>query len=108
MLWPLLITLALVKLLAASLMLWMPFRTDSAVIATGDPPRSDADATDDDDGGSKVASDREPVSRPPHRPHPGPSRPRRPRRGPDEGSAVPGAPPRVRIGGGRSQRLRLR
>lgn len=106
MLWTLLITLALVKLLAAALMLWMPFRTDSAVIATGDPPR--CDAADEDDGGSKVASDREPSSRPPYRPHPGPFRPRRPRRGPDEGSDAPGAPPRVRIGGRASQRLRLR
>ncbi|MGH2879333.1 MAG: hypothetical protein ACRDK4_07005 [Solirubrobacteraceae bacterium] len=87
MLWSLLITLALVKLAVASMMLWLPFRTDSAVIATEDPPREDSN--DDEDGGTKVLREETPD------PHPRQPRPRRPRRGP-HGSPSPGAPRRVR------------
>lgn len=89
MLWSLLITLALIKLAVASMMLWLPFRTDSAVIATDDPPR--ADSNDDEDGGIKVSSEESST------PHPRRPRPRRPRRGP-HGSPSPGAPRRVRSG----------
>jgi hypothetical protein len=94
MLWPMLITLALVKLVGASMMLWLPFRTDSAVVAVDDPPRSDSG----EDGGSKVCSD-DPSDPHPHpHPHPHHPRPRRPRRGPHGGSPSPGAPRRVRTG----------
>jgi hypothetical protein len=96
MLWSLLITLALVKLAVASMMLWLPFRTDSAVIATEDPPRTDSD--DDEDGGTKVFRDQRPNPHP-RRPWPRPSR-----RGP-HGSPSPEAPRRVRTG---STRLRVR
>lgn len=87
MLWSLFITLALVKLAVASMMLWLPFRTDSAVTATDDQPRTDSN--DDEDGGTKVSCD-ERSNRHPRQP-----RPRRPRRGP-HGSPSPGAPRRVR------------
>jgi hypothetical protein len=86
-----LITLALVKLVAASMMLWLPFRNDSAVVAVEDPPRSDGDS-DDEDGGSRVS--REDSSDPhPRRPYP-----RRPRRGPQHGWPAPESPRRVRTG----------
>jgi len=85
-----LITLALVKLVAASMMLWLPFRDDSAVIAVHDPPRSAEDSDDEEDGGSKVS--REGSSDPhPRRPYP-----RRPRRGPPHGWPSPESPRRVR------------
>jgi hypothetical protein len=87
-----LITLALVKLAAASMMLWLPFRNDSAVVAIGDPPRSDDQDSDDDEGGSKIA--REGSSDP----HPRRPRPRRPRRGPPHGWPSPESPRRVRTG----------
>jgi hypothetical protein len=93
MLW-LLITLSLIKLVVASMMLWLPFRTDSAVIATEDPPRTDSD--DDEEGGAKVSSEED------SKPHPRRPSPRRPRRGP-HGSPSPGAPRRVR-----TQRTHLR
>jgi hypothetical protein len=100
MLWLLLVTLALVKLTAASLMLWLPLRTDSAVLAVDDPPRL-GDAEDDEDGGSKVSPDGSSGSRAcrphhPHRPWPSP----RPRRGP-HGSPAPESPERVRVGSSR-------
>jgi hypothetical protein len=60
---PLLIALGLIKLVVASMMLWLPFRSDTAMIATGDRPRSESD---DDDGGSKVA-----LAEPPTRIHDG-------------------------------------
>lgn len=78
------------------MMLWLPFRTDSAVIATDDPPRSDSN--DDEDGGTKVSCDERTD------PHPRRPRPRRPRRGP-HGSPSPGAPRRVRT---ESTQLRAR
>jgi hypothetical protein len=96
MLWPMLITLALVKLAVASMMLWLPFRTDSAVVAVDDPPRSDSD--DDGGGGSKVSSEN------PSDPHPRRPRPRQPRRGP-HGSPSPPAPRRFRV---RTSDLRAR
>jgi hypothetical protein len=74
---------ALIKLPIAGLMLWIPFRDDSAV-------RSD-DVTDssEEDGGSKV------LPSGPLDPHPRTPLPRRPRRGP-HGSPSPPAPQRVR------------
>jgi hypothetical protein len=84
----LLIALGLIKLVVASMMLWLPFRSDAAMIATGDPPRLDSD-DDDDDGGSKVAL-AEPCDPHPRRPSP---RPRS--RGP-HGAPSPPAPRRIR------------
>lgn len=97
MLWPMLITLALVKLTAAFTMLWLPFRTDSAVVAVDDEQAGSPDAGDDEDGGSKVAPAAGPAD-----PHPRRPRPTRPRRGP-HGSRPSGAPPRVRIARHREQ-----
>jgi hypothetical protein len=82
-LWVVLVSLGLVKLVVASLMLWLPFRCDAAMMAVDDEPRSD------DDGGSKV-SQAAPVD-----PHPRLPLPRKPRRGP-HGSSSPPSPPRVR------------
>jgi hypothetical protein len=82
-LWVVLVTLGLVKLVVASLMLWLPFRYDAAMMAVDDEPRSD------DDGGSKV-SPAASVD-----PHPRLPLPRKPRRGP-HGSFSPPSPARVR------------
>jgi hypothetical protein len=85
-LWTLLIVLGLIKLVVASMMLWLPFRYDSAMVAADDPPRSGSD----EDGGSKVpgsgSSDR----------HPRRPLPRLPRRGGPHGSPSP-SPARVRV-----------
>jgi hypothetical protein len=86
MLWTLLIVLGLVKLIVASMMLWLPFRYDSAMSATEDPPRSDSD----EDGGSKV-----PGSGFPDR-HPRRPLPRLPRRGGPHGAPSSVSPTRVR------------
>jgi hypothetical protein len=82
-LWVVLVTLGLVKLVVASLMLWLPFRYDTAMRAVEDEPRSD------DEGGSKVSPGT------PGDPHPRLPLPRKPRRGP-HGSGSPSSPPRVR------------
>jgi hypothetical protein len=82
-LWLVLVVLGLVKLVVASLMLWLPFRYDAAMVAVDDEPRSD------DEGGSKV-SPAAPVD-----PHPRLPLPRKPRRGP-HGSSSPPSPVRVR------------
>jgi hypothetical protein len=82
-LWLVLVSLGLVKLVVASLMLWLPFRYDAAMVAVDDEPRSD------DEGGSKV-SPAAPVD-----PHPRLPLPRHPRRGP-HGSSSPPSPARVR------------
>jgi hypothetical protein len=73
--------LGLVKLPIAALMLWLPFRNDEAVKA---PPPSEEGS--DEDGGQRTR---------PHGPIPFGTHPRRPRRGPHGGDAVP-APARVR------------
>jgi hypothetical protein len=82
----LLTLIGLIKLVAASLMLWLPFRSDAAMSALGDENNSDAD----EDGGSKAL----PGS--PIDPHPKLPLPHRPRRGP-HGSPSPPSPARVRI-----------
>ncbi|HEY2631444.1 MAG TPA: hypothetical protein VGI26_03595 [Solirubrobacteraceae bacterium] len=87
-LWVVLVSLGLIKLVVASLMLWLPYRADVAMVAVEDEPRSD------DEGGSKVS----PAG--PTDPHPHFPLPRRPRRGP-HGSSSPPAPARVRVGGRR-------
>lgn len=88
-LWVVLVSLGLIKLVVASLMLWLPFRADAAMMAVEDEPRSD-----DEEGGSKVA----PAA--PIDPHPRLPLPRKPRRGP-HGSSTPPSPARVRKSGRR-------
>jgi hypothetical protein len=84
-LWLLFALLGLIKLVVASLMLWLPFRSDSAVVALADDDRSEPD----DEGGTKAL----PGS--PNEPHPKLPLPHRPRRGP-HGSPSPPSPARVR------------
>lgn len=99
MLWTLLIALGLIKLVAASLMLWLPFRCDAAMVATDDWPRADADESPDDDGGSKVSGAG------PAGPHPRQPLPRLPRRGGSHGGAGGiGCAPRPRVRAPRSRR----
>jgi hypothetical protein len=81
--------LAFVKLVIASLMVWIPMRSDSAMSALADQDGSEPDAGEDE-GGSKtiVGSPAEPHPRlpPPYRPR---------RRGPHGSPSVP-SPSRVR------------
>jgi hypothetical protein len=84
-LWLLLMLMGLIKLLVASLMLWLPFRSDAAMSAREDENRADAD----EDGGSRTL----PGS--PTEPHPKLPHPHGPRRGP-HGSPSPPSPARVR------------
>jgi hypothetical protein len=80
--------LALVKLVIASLMVWIPMRSDSAMKAVEDRSGSESDAGEDE-GGSKTL----PGS--PVEPHPRLPPPHRPRRGPHGSPSVP-SPARVR------------
>ena len=84
-LWLVLTLIGLIKLVVASLMLWLPFRWDAAMSAVDDNPRSDSD----DEGGSKVPPGA------PADPHPRLPLPHRPRRGP-HGSPSPPSPARMR------------
>jgi hypothetical protein len=84
-LWLLLTLMGLIKLLIASLMLWLPFRSDAAMNALEDGSRSDSD----DEGGSKT------LPGAPAGPHPRLPFPHAPRRGP-HGSPLPPSPARVR------------
>jgi hypothetical protein len=84
-LWLLLALMGLVKLVAASLMLWIPFRSDSAMMTFED----EGGAEPEDEGGTKVS----PGS--PKEPHPRQPLPRGPRRGP-HGSSSSRSPARVR------------
>jgi hypothetical protein len=88
-LWLLLALVALVKVVMASLMVWIPMRSDSTMNVFED--QSDSDQTDagEDEGGSKTL----PGS--PAEPHPRLPRPHRPRRGPHGSPSVP-SPSRVR------------
>ena|SRR5580692_5954088 len=98
-LWLLIVLFGLIKLPLAGVMLWIPFRNDEAMRATGDTP-SDASESEDD-GGSHT-----PHGPHPHRPFPRP--PRIPgggaRRNP-HGSLSPPSPPRIRTGDARPRRV---
>jgi hypothetical protein len=83
-LWLVFALMALVKLVMATAMLWMTLRSDTAMSAVDDDPRSDSD-----DGGSKT------LPGAPSEPHPRLPLPNRPRRGP-HGSPSPPSPARVR------------
>ncbi|HEY5192568.1 MAG TPA: hypothetical protein VIJ39_01690 [Solirubrobacteraceae bacterium] len=91
-LWLLLGLIVLIKLVIASLMLWLPYRSDSAMSALGDQSESDSG---EDEGGSKAL----PGS--PAEPHPRLPLPHRPRRGPHGSPSAP-SPSRVRT---RSRRV---
>lgn len=94
-LWLLLALMGLFKLVVASLMLWIPFRRDSAMMVRSDEDGSEAD----DEGGTKT------LMGSPDEPHPRlPPLPDRPRRGP-HGSNAPPSPARVRT---RPQRVLAR
>jgi hypothetical protein len=84
----LLAVVALVKIVMAALMVWLPMRADSAMNAFEASPGSESDAGEDE-GGSKTL--------PGHlgEPHPRLPRPRWPRRGPHGSPSAP-SPPRVR------------
>lgn len=85
-LWLILVLIGLFKLVIASLMLWLPFRSDSAMQmrVESDPPDGD------DEGGSRTLPS-------PPGPHPRFPLPRPTRRGP-HGSPCPSSPARVRTG----------
>ncbi|HTA96186.1 MAG TPA: hypothetical protein VK730_00910 [Solirubrobacteraceae bacterium] len=87
-LWLLLALVALVKVVIAALMVWIPMRSDSAMDVFEDQSGSESDA-DEDEGGSKTL----PGS--PAEPHPRLPRPHRPRRGPHGSPSAP-SPSRVR------------
>lgn len=98
-LWMLIMLLALIKLPLAALMLWMPFRNDSALNSGEPPDRSD------DDGGSHVLP-AGPLDPHPRRPLPRGPFPRRPRRGP-HASPAPHSPARVRVAARGPRRVRV-
>lgn len=83
----LLVLIVLIKLVVASLMLWLPYRSDSAMSARGDEKGSPESG--EDEGGSKTL----PGS--PFEPHPRLPLPHRPRRGPHGSPSAP-SPSRVR------------
>jgi hypothetical protein len=88
-LWLVLALMAFVKLVMASVMLWVTLRSDSAMVMHEDAP---ADSDSDDEGGSKVLIG---AVEDPH--HPRRPLPHGPRRGP-HGSPSPHVPARIRIG----------
>jgi hypothetical protein len=98
-LWTLIVMLALIKLPIAAMMLWIPFRNDTAM-NSGDPPENS-----DDDGGSR-ALPAGPLDPRPRRPPPGGPFPRRPRRGP-HASPAPPSPRRVRVASRERRRVRV-
>lgn len=87
-LWVLLAAVALVKIVMAVLMVWIPMRSDSAMNVLEDQSGSESDAGEDE-GGSKTLPG-SPVG-----PHPRLPRPHRPRRGPHGSPSIP-SPSRVR------------
>lgn len=102
-LWMVIVLLGLVKLPVAALMLWIPFREDHAMIATGDAAATDGSSDSEDDGGSMAL----PAS--PLDPHPRTPRPSPRRRGPHGSNPLP-SPRRIRRPAvtRRQERLRLR
>ena len=98
-LWLLILLFGLIKLPIAALMLWIPFRNDTAMNASDPPDRSD------DDGGSR-ALPAGPLDPRPRRPLPSGPFPRRPRRGP-HATPPPPSPRRVRIASFTPRRVRV-
>jgi hypothetical protein len=91
-LWLLVLMLfGLIKIVIAALMLWLPYRSEAAMIAAekGEKGEERSDPGSDDEGGSKVLTGE------PFDPHPRLPLPHRPRRGP-HGSPSPPSPARVR------------
>ncbi len=88
-LWLLVLMLfGLIKIVIAALMLWLPYRSEAAMVAA-EKNEERSDSGSDDEGGSKVLTG-EPTD-----PHPRLPLPHRPRRGP-HGSHSPPSPARVR------------
>jgi hypothetical protein len=92
--WVLIMTLGLVKVPIAVLMLWIPMRSDAALVSIPSEAPSAEDATaedssEEDDGGSKT------LTRNPHDPRPYPHAPLPRRRGPHGSPPLP-SPARVR------------
>lgn len=85
-LWLLLAMMGLFKLVVASLMLWIPFRTDSAVASLAEEDGSEGE----DEGGTKT------LGGPPRAPHPRLPLPPHPRRRGPHGSPAAPSPARVR------------
>jgi hypothetical protein len=89
-LWLLVLMLfGLIKIVIAALMLWLPYRSEVAMIAAENGEEERSDPGSDDEGGSKV------LTGAPTDPHPRLPLPHRPRRGP-HGSPSPPSPARVR------------
>jgi hypothetical protein len=96
-LWMLIVLMGLIKLPIAALMLWIPFRDDTALNATEPPGQSD------DDGGTRVLP-AGPLDPHPRRPLPSGRFPRSPRRGP-HGSQPPPSPRRIRTAARSTRRV---
>jgi hypothetical protein len=109
--WFVLIAFGLIKLPIAALMLWIPFRSDDALVSHPHTESAAVDTSDEDDGGSKALPGG--AGGPRVSPHPDPRAPlgsRRPRRGPHGGAASgrPASPARVRGAGRSATRVRAR
>jgi hypothetical protein len=98
-LWTLIVLVALIKLPVAALMLWIPFRNDSALIA-----RESSDGSDEDGGSRALPAG--PLDPHPPRPLPSGPFPHRPRRGP-HGSPPPPSPHRIRVAVRMPRRIRV-
>ncbi|MFI5004046.1 MAG: hypothetical protein ACHQE6_03435 [Solirubrobacterales bacterium] len=88
--WVLILTLGLIKVPIAALMLWIPFRSDSALHSLPPGESAEGDSPGGEDGGSKTL----PGLGGPRHPR-APLGGRWPRRGP-HGSPVPPSPARTR------------
>jgi hypothetical protein len=82
--------LALVKIVIASLMVWIPMRSDSAMSALADQSGLDEPDAGEDEGGSKTFAGS------PAEPHPRLPYPHRPRRRGPHGSPSAPSPARIR------------
>ena len=100
--WVLILTLGLIKVPIAALMLWIPFRSDSALHSLPPTESAEGDAPGEDDGGSRTLPGLGGGPR-----SGGPRHPRTPRgrRGP-HGSPAPPSPARIRRGRPSVRRVR--
>jgi hypothetical protein len=99
-LWMLIVLFGLIKVPLAGLMLWLPFRNDEAMRATGDASTD----TSEDDGGSRTLPGG-PQDHHPHRPSPRPRTPTGGARRDPHSAPAPASPRRLRTGGARSRRI---
>jgi hypothetical protein len=104
--WVLILTLGLIKVPIAALMLWIPFRSDSALHSPPSAESAEGESPGEDDGGSKTLPGLGGGPRLGGPRHPRTPRGRRgPRRGP-HGSPAPPSPARVRQGRPSVRRVR--